>query len=313
MPDYATHYYFGQDVYKDLSNKVRQSIDCEIFDFALTGPDDWALYNFWFPLLQKEKRDRAAQMHTSKTGEFLTALGAEPELFSYTAGFLCHYSLDSIVHPYIIACTGTYDNTKKTALYRGNHMAFEHAIDNYMLKQNNNNESHPISKHMLGEPLPKAIQPLIDKVYKQVYGWEDAYNDICKSKRDLKKYLWLAEDPHKIIKFFTGFFRHPTLKAIPYSREYYISADICNEQHRQWHHPKDPALIYTDNLQTLFDKARNYAVLMIESVHDGHTDAITNCSYMTGFELSDPRNQAKESYCILPRYENHKTIFVNKP
>ena len=302
MPDYAAHYYFGQSVLENLPKQIVNNINIRIFDFALSGPDDWALYRFWIPSLRKGKNERASEMHTTNTGAFLSEISKEPALFSYAAGFLCHYAFDSICHPYVIACAGTYKDTAETKVYRGNHAAFEHAIDRYMLKQHHNAEPHPISKKMQGKHLPKDLRPIIDRVYKDIFDWDNAFRDIHRSKRDLKLFLWLMEDPNGIIRFFTKPFHHPTMNALLYSRAYYVNEDIYNLKHRIWHHPNDPLLASSESFEELIDKAVQRAVCLITDIFNQDFSRIGNVSYMTGFELSDPRNHAPESYCPLNRY-----------
>ena len=104
MPDVAVHAAFGREVLASLPEEVREYLIPEPYTFALFGPDVWFMYKPWH-----RREGRGRRMHTGKPGLFLTTLlcraesSASPvEMFSYLSGFLCHYALDSIAHPYII-------------------------------------------------------------------------------------------------------------------------------------------------------------------------------------------------------------------
>ena len=302
MPDYATHYYFGQEVLSVLPENICHAIDKTTYNFALTGPDDWSLYRIYMPFLRHAKNDRARIMHNEKCGEFLTALINTPDLFSYTAGYLCHYVLDSTCHPYINAFAGEYYSTPETEKYRGNHMALEHAIDISYLKKYKNNKRHPISLGMTVSQLPKTIKLSVNKVYSDVFGWKNTFDDLIIAKKGLRLFLWFAEDPYKILKFATGLFKHPTLRAVPYSRKYYTNADILNLTHQKWHIPQAPGIESTESFEDLFEKAIIKAAHLITKAYYGDSSEIGNLSYVTGLDVDDVRNNAKGTYTPLERY-----------
>ncbi len=105
MPDIAMHHTFGREVLEILPEAIQKEMTEAPYSFALYGPDPWFMYKIG----TKTREGRGRRMHTTKTGAFLTALaekakdGTDPRnLFSYLAGFLCHYALDATAHPYII-------------------------------------------------------------------------------------------------------------------------------------------------------------------------------------------------------------------
>ena len=100
MPDIVQHHAFGTEVREALAPEIRKYLAEQPYIFALYGPDPWFMYR---PV--KPRQGRGRRMHTTRTGEFLRALalqaktGTAPrETFSYLAGFLCHYALDSVAH-----------------------------------------------------------------------------------------------------------------------------------------------------------------------------------------------------------------------
>ena len=294
MPDFAMHYYFGQDVKSRLPERI--SIDPDVFQFALSGPDDW-FFCFTNALLCA----RGPIMHRRKTGTFLRALAKEPTLFSYFCGYYCHYILDSTCHPYIIAHAGTYDLTVQTRQYRGNHTALEHALDRWILNQHQETRSMTVvaPQNMLPEEL---AQPL-NQIYLTVYGWKKVFPDLLTAKQKMYRYIPILEDRFGIAKFLTDIVPHPILQSLPYSRHYYESEDILNLEHRQWHHPKDPQLTSTASFPELLEKARQEAAAGIIAASRGDLSRIQNRSYLTGLDLQDKRNHAADSYTLLPRSE----------
>ena len=87
------------------------------------------------PFSRGSDRTRGRMMHTTRPGAFLMALlrrvrpsTCPGEMFSYLAGFLCHYALDSSTHPYIIWFT------TKEQVFPRSHMSLEHALDAVEMK-----------------------------------------------------------------------------------------------------------------------------------------------------------------------------------
>ena len=293
MPDLAVHYYFGQSVLSSLKDSC--SIDKGTFDFALSGPDDW-----FYCFTDRKKNPRGVYMHRHKTGAFLQALAAEPVLFSYCAGYLCHYILDATCHPYIIARTGTYDYTGKTREYRGNHTALERALDRWILEEKGSTGRH-MSEYMLGKPLPQSLEQAMNRAYFTVFKWGDVYQDLLMAKRRMKLYLHFLEDPHGLSKLATDLFPHPLLRPLPYSREFYVGEDILNLEHKDWHHPQDVSLRSTLSFPELLEEARQEVVNIILAVSRGDLSLIGNRSYMNGFDLDDARCKAPETYDLLKK------------
>ena len=140
MPDLVSHYYFGEQVLASLPEATQTPIHKDIFFHTTPGPDVWFPMGFYGGK-NKAKSKRGGYMHKNNTGAFLTALAREcrsgtdrDALFSYLAGFLCHYALDTVTHPYILYFTGEYDDTPETIAYRGNHMRLERAIDCWIIR-----------------------------------------------------------------------------------------------------------------------------------------------------------------------------------
>ncbi len=110
MPAIATHYLFGKEIYKKLITKNRKDIIAIVrkhkkdFDLGLQGPDPMFYYR---PTKKNDVTSYAEEIHSKSGKEFLEYAVQkihethDMRLFAYTLGFVCHYALDSELHPII--------------------------------------------------------------------------------------------------------------------------------------------------------------------------------------------------------------------
>ncbi len=111
MPAIITHDAFGQRVYHERYNTIGNSRDeMDAFLLGNQGPDP-----LFYAFLQPSLRAFCAlgsTMHRDKTNELLAAFCSALEVLpseeqdvgrAYVTGFLCHYLLDSAMHPFVYA------------------------------------------------------------------------------------------------------------------------------------------------------------------------------------------------------------------
>ena len=108
--------------------------------------------------------------------------------FAYFCGFLCHYALDSTVHPYI---------NMLAARRVGMHTAVERKLDRMELRQSGRTVSDIMK---LVVPFPDI--PEIRGAMKAVYGWDD--NCFRTGYRHMKWFLSIVKDKHLILDKITG-------------------------------------------------------------------------------------------------------------
>ncbi|BAK45594.1 zinc dependent phospholipase C family protein [Eggerthella sp. YY7918] len=109
MPALITHDFFGRDVYDRLYDLIGGSRDeAEAFLLGNQGPDP-LFYTVLSPQLRAHNR-LGNTMHNKKPSELLAALKDSLKLLNsaeapigraYALGFLCHYVLDSTMHPFV--------------------------------------------------------------------------------------------------------------------------------------------------------------------------------------------------------------------
>ena len=298
MPDVAVHLCFGEEVARSLSADIQKKLSKDPYDFALLGPDIWFMYKPWI-----RRNGRGRRMHTTRTGEFLSRLADEAlksgdpvPLFSYLAGFICHYALDSTAHPYVIRLSTTEYPLP------GAHRGLEHALDVLELQRAGVwGERHPMTKHAFRAiRLPREIGPALDAAYRQTYGWENSRRILNRSYRLFRFLYSLMENPKGLGARLAKLTRSPFLREMIYSASDFIGMDAENLEHRPWAHSHDDSIVYTDSFPELREQARQKAVRIIQAAYDyvflhSITKAdleaqIGSDSYLSGLPMGDPRS-----------------------
>ncbi|MDR1690138.1 MAG: zinc dependent phospholipase C family protein [Clostridiales bacterium] len=141
MPAIFTHYFFAKKIQLQSNNEIQNILNkrSEVFALGSQGPDF-----LFFNLINKKAAQLGGKIHHSKVNSFLrecvtravNSSGAERDiLFSYLAGFICHYTLDTNAHPYIFYKSGFADKTGKTQGESAvRHRRLETAIDSMLCK-----------------------------------------------------------------------------------------------------------------------------------------------------------------------------------
>ena len=306
MPDVVVHAAFGREVLASLPEEIREYLLPDPYTFALFGPDPWFMYKPWH-----RREGRGRRMHTGKPGLFLSSLlrqagnsDARREMFSYLSGFLCHYALDSIAHPYIIYVTA------EERVFPRSHMSLEHALDAYEIRRGGYGaEKHPVTKHYyLLVRLPESLRPDLDAVFEEVYGWKNCWKALNRSCRRYRLCYRFLENPRGLAARLARLTKRDVLCSMAYSESQFLSADPENTEHRVWKHPFDPSLSFSDSFPELREKARQFAVQLItaafrllqygEGTLESVSALIGNNSYLSGLPADDPRNYRVKS--LLP-------------
>jgi len=107
MPAAYAHYRFGGEVLSCLPFVYRRPIEKyrELYDIGLHGPD---ILFYYLPLFPNNVTRTGSAMHGRPASEFFEKTAEiyknapSPEaLKAYLYGFICHFTLDSVCHPYI--------------------------------------------------------------------------------------------------------------------------------------------------------------------------------------------------------------------
>ena len=309
MPEIVTHHFFGKKVLQDLPQEIREQIDPALYRTGVRGPDPLGIVRFWCLPVWKKLHGRSSVMHNLHSGAFFERLSREAraqagelqtQLFSYECGFLTHYFLDSVCHPYVIYRTGL------GRAYAGNHRSLEHAMDRLELVRNGLAlRKRPILRQILQKNgLPRTMQRAIEAVYEDTFGWNDAWKQINHALKDERRFVRLIEDP---AGWLARFAKGGTLGSLSYAENAYTKADIENEQHQEWRNPYEPAMVSNQSfgeLTELAGKQVRQAICDLYAYIRGeapYPESIGNRSYESGLETTDPRNQQDPQFEILQR------------
>ena len=303
MPDVAMHHYFGLEVRAALPEDLRQALVEEPFLFALYGPDFWFMFQ-----PGKTRQGRGRRMHTTRTGAFLLALArqaregsARPEMFSYLAGFLCHYALDSTTHPYII-----WQSTETWPTRRA-HRDLEHALDVKLLQREGYwGEKHPVTDHHFPVlRLPERMASDLDAAYGAVYGWQNTLSDLNRCCARYRALYRVMEKPHSLLTGLATIAPTHRFRSIPHSKSAFLDRDVENLSHTPWHQAYARDLTSTESFPELYARALAEALRMIRDAWTFTRDSacpesflaasLGNRSYLSGLDVEDPRNRLVRS------------------
>ena len=178
MPDIVMHAVMG----KRVRQRLGLDLNDELFRFGLLGPDPflycWPKYNHYSSI-----------MHRQRCGDFLLELAKRTknkDTFSYLCGFLCHYALDSLAHPYIISLANSMCPDKKQAVFM--HIAIEHRLD----RDNGGRTEIP--------PFPsRTIRRAFEGSIEKVYGWKDAWKKLKAGYWHIKPFYAIIRDRYGVV------------------------------------------------------------------------------------------------------------------
>ena len=237
MPATYTHHEFTKDVYNELNvnNKLNDYQDI----FNLFGKSFDVLYfvreklghfahknnvNLYFQNIIKYIRDNE--------------LDNDGEVLAYLYGSICHYVLDSTIHPYIFYKSGSYNaKNKNTYKYKGKHNYFEYMID-AIYYQNKNRKT----------------------MLKGYRNYRFVMKHIMESRLGIKKFLYKLIDKTKLLKRWELSNTCYHIKELDYS--------VLNLEHKKWFYPVDKNTNYHYSVYDLYDISILKAKKLIELIED---------------------------------------------
>ena len=187
MPGIVTHHMFGVDVYGSCPQFIGETQSAlDAFLLGNLGPDPF--FYLTASALTRKYRRIGQILHKQKTPQLLFAVHehfiadrSSPESDSrraYALGFVCHYLLDSTVHPLVYAQQHAVCNTHLEGLtgewsHRVVHATIETSLDEYVLttRLGATAATLPPHKTMLRCPAPvlsslsRAFSPALKDVY----------------------------------------------------------------------------------------------------------------------------------------------------
>ena len=275
MAGTVTHSYFAMDVYDKIGNKKIDNYLDNYRTFA-QGHDIFSFSN-----------RRSHYYHDHKTQDFFinminyikdNELYNNDELLSFLYGYICHYTLDKNIHPYVTYKGGKYDKKNKaTKKYKCKHSDIETYIDSYMIKKKDNIEPGKLKVHLFccnANKFSKELNDLIDYTFKKTYNADNISKTYYKGIKHMKfLYRLLRYDRFKIKKTMYSIVDKITpkyaYKFSPISFAYNKNKDYyLNLEHKTWNHPIYKDEKYNTSVLDIYDDSVIEASSIINKVTD---------------------------------------------
>ncbi len=272
MPGFTTHYLFGQQTYQCIqSQDLKQTIQKyhTVYSLGLQGPDIF-FYDVLSALLAKKNPGSTA--HTADTRVFLRHLLESPKIFPceeereiacvYILGFVGHYLLDSVCHPYVYALSHYNRQTKG---YIGKHICLETDIDTLLLRhyqQRPPSEFHQSESINLSKKQRLIVSTLLYFAFSKSYpGLGITRRRILHAIHAMRAGTKLLYDPtgrKKLLvrRIESVVSKHPILSPLIASDTLIFHKDPCNLRHRPWKNPWDEQRVSRESFYDLFERAQ---------------------------------------------------------
>ena len=309
MPATITHAYFAKDVFDILPSNIKNRIDCSRIKMFGQSMDSLMFYNMFSILPGKKIRDFSNEFHRSKTQDYFinlinyikdNDLEKDMDVCSYLAGLICHYVLDSNIHPFVIYKTGVFDKKRKnTYKYNHEHDFMETFIYNDMVKRREkiNPYKFRLDKFCFNtREFSNNLNSAIDYSFKSTFDLDNMSDVYFKSLNQMKNALYLfRRDPYGIKKVIYKIADTFTTKkvfrfeCISYHYPLEDKHNYLNTNHKLWRNPTAYNMTSTESFVDLYVKSIKTAKVMIcasfDYINDKDIDLekiFTNISYITG-------------------------------
>lgn len=288
MPATITHAYFAQDVFEILPDNFKDKLDCSRLRMFGQSMDSLMFYNLFSVLPGKNIREFNAYFHRNKSQEYFinlinyikdNNLSEDVDVNSYLVGMICHFVLDSTVHPYVIYKTGIMDKKKpSTYKYNNVHEFMEVFLDNDMVRRREKTNPY---KFNIGKfcfdirPFSEALDNAIDNSFSDTFEIDNMSKIYYKSLKQMKMAINVfRRDPsgikkniYKVVDTFTSkkTFR---FEAISYYYPLKDRHNFLNSNHQLWRNPTTYDITSTESFVDLYLKAIKISKVMICAAFD---------------------------------------------
>lgn len=314
MPATVTHAYFSNDVYDILPNQIKERISLSRIKMFGQGTDPLMFYHLFSVKPGKKIRLMQRVCHRQHTRDFFcqfiedikkSHLEEDSDVCSFLCGFICHYVLDSTIHPFVIYKTGNFDkHNKVTYKYNNLHLFMETYLDNHLIRkrEHQNPYSFSIVKYSFDlAPFSSGLNQVIHSSFDKVYHVSNMDSIYYQALKDMKFSLRVfRQDRFGIKKFFYKLADTFTprrcfrFEAISYHYTMHPAYDFLNFKHRLWRNPTTYSITSHDSFYDLYIKSLKLAKKIIEDTFDylsgqdvDLNSVFKNLSYTTGLDCDE--------------------------
>ena len=315
MPATIAHAVFAKDVYDILPEDISKKLDtnkCKMYGQSI---DALKFYKMFSPFSGKRMRKFQEYFHKTQSQEFFINLLQfmkdnrvnDKDTCSFLVGFICHYALDSTMHPYIIYKTGIFDkDIPETYKYNNVHAFMETFIDNDIVRRRykTNPYKFNLSKYCFDiEHFSDNLNKAIDYSFYNTFKIRDMSKVYYKALKHMKCALYVfRKDPYGIKKFFYKLIDTFTSKkcfrfeAISYHYPLEDKHDYLNSNHKLWRNPTTYDMTSNESFVDLYLKSIKLAKVLTCASFDYISGKdidlekiFDNSSYVTGIDCNSPK------------------------
>ena len=284
MPGFITHLSFGEQSISFMESNDAKSIinrHMTVFNLGLQGPD---IFFYHIPAYIFYKKNIGNVMHRDRVMLFFDFLFDARNSFedshsrricdAYILGFIGHYSLDIVCHPYIYYKSEHFENLKVSGIYDfGRHVSLETDIDHIVLNHYKNikpSEFDYAASVCPSENEKRVIKELLHIAINKAYPeYKVKAGTIKNAIKSFIKLNHMMHDPsgkkkRKLRKFEQMFFKCSFISSMIPSDSIIKYKDPCNESHTDWFNLWNPSIIHN---QSVFDLINNAMPNYIERVN----------------------------------------------
>ena len=284
MPAFCTHYLFGEEFLLELPPEKRHNKDFRsAFFYGVHGPD-FLLFHRALPTMPgKSFRKLSTKLHSDNPVPLLEllqkAMMSNPDnqyVQGYVAGFICHYALDRVAHPYI--------NFLQEAIIRKEriryspsvvHNRIETNIDRFILieklKLKDTRKFNPADTLSTDSEMLRCISTLMAKVIGMLYKTKidtkavlQAFADFRRLETKLsnetywrKPFAVLTQLPVRIAK-------GPVLSTLIRSGKLRTDWDYANVTKHRWTNVHNKTKAWDDSFNEIYETALSQAIYMYD-------------------------------------------------
>lgn len=312
MPATVTHAIFTKDVYDILTPEIKRYLDTQRFKMFGQSMDACYFYNLLSVFPGKKIRKFTGIFHSTNSQElFINIINymkdnniTDIDTYSFLFGLVCHYVLDSTIHPYVIYKTGVMDkNNPNTYKYNNLHHFMESFLDNDSISRRFevNPYSFNINKYVFdNKKFSKELNNTINYAFFNTYNIKNMSSIYSKSLKQMNIFIRLFRRDRfgikrVIYKFFDSFtpmywFR---LEALSYHYPLEDKHNFLNNNHNTWRYPTNYDMTSTESYIDLYLKSIKKAKIImcacVDYLNGKDIDLeliFDNTSYTTGINCN---------------------------
>lgn len=307
MPAYASHYIFATEMMDRLQQCTHEPLNQDAVFFGTQGPDIFFFHRVLPTMVGKSCRAVGSALHRVKPSSLFDAMATylhehpnDSIARSYAYGFLCHYALDRVVHPFVYAIQGVVIAHAPQKKGFTVHNTIEFSLDNVLLNQKMGLAQPWLFDTSKTVPTDKAVTQHIAALLQFVIGVTIPIvaekRQVVQALHDTKSMQKMTFDPYGIKRKtieWVEWVASPLLAGYKLSvmmrpRQLNLCQKYCNLSHRVWRNPNDAMIARRESFFDLYERAEDECVQLVHSFNKAITtgtsmlQATGDISFLTG-------------------------------